>query len=246
MASSGLQILVSVLLLCFVVVQVDCKVESYALNFVEEGTPVREEVDVDVENGTEVIKVPGHNDKEPMEVMNDFVAGLTARRLPSTQECYVSKLDPTLPAPQKLKLDMDQASKQPLSGGVTIKETTTRVLGFANRLKLPQRISDFCGSFPIYNVEEMPLDIINASLYKTEGQGRTKRQQQFPTACSTSDASRLQNCLSNTGYNYLRTSCRFNGGNCYFIITCKLTFFSGLTCSYSRHVFSKTCCSFSC
>ena len=35
---------------------------------------MREEVDIDVENGTEVIRVPGHNDVTPMEVMNDFVA----------------------------------------------------------------------------------------------------------------------------------------------------------------------------
>ena len=36
-----------------------------------------------------------------------FFQGLTVRRLPLSQECYVSKLDPTLPTPQKLKLDME-------------------------------------------------------------------------------------------------------------------------------------------
>ena len=36
-----------------------------------------------------------------------FFQGLTARRLPLSKECYVSKLDPTLPTPQKLKLDME-------------------------------------------------------------------------------------------------------------------------------------------
>ena len=33
--------------------------------------------------------------------------GLAVRRLPLTKVCYVSKLDPTLPTPQKLKLDME-------------------------------------------------------------------------------------------------------------------------------------------
>lgn len=50
------------------------QVEEYSLRFSEEGTTVKEEVEVDVENGTEVIRVPAHNEKAPMEVMNDFVA----------------------------------------------------------------------------------------------------------------------------------------------------------------------------
>ena len=50
-----------------------------------------------------------------------------------------------------------------------IKETVTRVLGFADRLALPQRILDFCGSLPIYNEEEVPVDDVNASLLEAEG-----------------------------------------------------------------------------
>ena len=62
-----------------------------------------------------------------------------------------------------------QASKQRLPDKVTIKKTTTRVLEFANRLALPQRILDFCGSFPIYKAEEISLDSMNASFHKTQG-----------------------------------------------------------------------------
>ena len=48
--------------------------EKYAVQFTEDGTPVREEVSVDADSGTEVFRVPGHNNKEAMDVMNDFVA----------------------------------------------------------------------------------------------------------------------------------------------------------------------------
>ena len=34
--------------------------------------------------------------------------GLSVRRVPSTQDCYVFKLDPSLPTPQKMRLDMEQ------------------------------------------------------------------------------------------------------------------------------------------
>ena len=44
-----------------------------------------------------------------------------------------------------------------MSDEKTIKETAISVLGFADRLALPQKILDFCGSLPI----------LNATLYKT-------------------------------------------------------------------------------
>ena len=50
-----------------------------------------------------------------------------------------------------------------------IKETVTRVLGSADRLALPQRILDFCGSLPIYSLEEVPVEAMNASLLEMEG-----------------------------------------------------------------------------
>ena len=34
--------------------------------------------------------------------------GLSARRAPLTKDCFVFKLDPSLPSPQKLKRDLDQ------------------------------------------------------------------------------------------------------------------------------------------
>ncbi|XP_073237495.1 uncharacterized protein [Porites lutea] len=166
------RILFSVLLLFYFNLEVNCTIEEFALRFTEEGTTVREEIDVDVEGKTEVIRVPAHNNKAPMDVMNDFSSGLTARRLPSSKECYVSQLDPTLPTPQKLKLDMELATKQPLSDEKTIKETAISVLGFADRLALPQKILDFCGSLPIYEVEEVSVEAMNATLNSKQGKGK--------------------------------------------------------------------------
>lgn len=43
------------------------------------------------------------------------------------------------------------------------------VLGFADRSSLPQRILDFCGSLPIYEVEEVSVEEMNATLFNSEG-----------------------------------------------------------------------------
>lgn len=62
-----------------------------------------------------------------------------------------------------------KATKQPLSSTKKVRETTTKVLGFADRLALPQSILDFCGSLPIYNVEDVSVDGMNASIYDLLG-----------------------------------------------------------------------------
>ena len=48
------------------------QVQRYSLNILEKGTMVKEIVEVDVDNQTEVFRVPQHNDVAAMEMMNDF------------------------------------------------------------------------------------------------------------------------------------------------------------------------------
>ena len=49
------------------------QVEKYALNVVENGTNVKEEVEVDVDEQTEVIRVPKHDQFDAMDLLNDFI-----------------------------------------------------------------------------------------------------------------------------------------------------------------------------
>lgn len=55
-------------MVCFTALQV----ASYSLNILEKGAMVQEIVEVDVDNQTEVIRVPQHNDVAATETMNDF------------------------------------------------------------------------------------------------------------------------------------------------------------------------------
>ena len=50
------------------------QVQKYNLKVVENGTNVNEEVEVDVDEQTEVIRVPKHGDFDALEVKNDFIA----------------------------------------------------------------------------------------------------------------------------------------------------------------------------
>ena len=45
---------------------------SYSYRVFENGAAFTEEVEVDVDNQTEVLRVPQHNDVDAMEMMNDF------------------------------------------------------------------------------------------------------------------------------------------------------------------------------
>ena len=58
-----------------------------------------------------------------------------------------------------------QASMQPRSPRhVTTKKRAWRVGGFAKRSALPQKFLDFCGSFPIYTIEQTSMDFNVSSL----------------------------------------------------------------------------------
>ena len=46
--------------------------ESYSFRVSENGATFTEDVEVDVDNQTEVFRVPQHNDLDAMEMMNDF------------------------------------------------------------------------------------------------------------------------------------------------------------------------------
>ena len=63
----------------------------------------------------------------------------------------------------------EKATKQPLTDEKLTTDTTPIVMGFAYRSSLPQRILDFCGSFPIYEVEEVSVEEMNATLFNSEG-----------------------------------------------------------------------------
>ena len=48
------------------------QVDRYSLDILERGTEFKEIVEVDVDNQTEVFRVPQHNDQDAMDMMNDF------------------------------------------------------------------------------------------------------------------------------------------------------------------------------
>ena len=48
------------------------QVDRYSLDILERGTEFREILEVDVDNQTEVFRVPQHNDVDAMDMMNDF------------------------------------------------------------------------------------------------------------------------------------------------------------------------------
>lgn len=214
-----------IVLISFYGFQVDGKVERYAFNIVENGTSFNEQIDVDVENQTEVIRVPKHNNLDAMEQMIDFNAGLSVRRIPATRDCYLSKLDSSFPSLEKMKADLDLASRQSLPDEVTTTRTGWKVVSFADRLTVPKKIRDFCGTFPIYNVEPIVLDSINVSLHRFSGHGRRKRHhvEIEIDMCSGPERKKYNDCLVKHGTDYSKISvrCRFETVSCYYKATCK-------------------------
>lgn len=192
-----LSILVVFLVLCGL--QVDCKVEKYPLKVVENGTSVDEEVEVDEEEQTEVIRVAKHGDVNKLELLNDFNAGLTARLDEDNNVCYVSKLDSSFPSPEEMKQEMEQVSEQSQPDEETTESSEWRVVGPINSTTLPEKIVDFCRDYPIYEIEieENPLE--NSTETEESGQTRAKRSIGYGF-CSYGDQFRRDYCLRRGGY----------------------------------------------
>jgi len=56
---------------------------------------------------------------------------------------------------------------------VTTERVEWRVVGFADRTALPEKILKFCGTFPIYEIEEkeFPMEILDVSRREISGKG---------------------------------------------------------------------------
>ncbi|KAJ7323435.1 hypothetical protein OS493_031634 [Desmophyllum pertusum] len=230
-------------------------VESYSFSILEKGTMVKEVVDVDVDSQTEVFRVPQHNDVDAMDLMNDFNVGLSVRRIPSTQDCYVSKLDSSLPGPEKMRINMEQVWSQSLSGNVgnvTTKINEWKVIGLADRLALPQKFLDFCGSFPIYNIEKISVDLIRSALQRGHGRGKRSHVQQYAEPCTPHGVRELTRCSAKqrqakaeTGQQlHFKMKCTYKTRSCFYVYDCTALGQGDVDCTYKAHYidFLGFCC----
>ncbi|CAH3150901.1 unnamed protein product [Pocillopora meandrina] len=245
--------LISILLITLNGVQVNCITESYSYRVSENGATFTEDVEVDVDNQTEVFRVPQHNDVDAMEMMNDFREGLSVYRVPSARACYVSKLDSSLPEPGKMRVNMEQASMQPrLSRHVTTKKRAWRVEGFAQRSALPQKFLDFCGSFPIYTIEQTSMNFSVSSFRR--GHGRGKRSIQIDTfaACSPDSLIEFERCLSRRwniyGHANYKLECKFQTHCSFYVVECVPSSQGRYQCNGIDHVsnYLGFCCDIKC
>lgn len=250
--------LVGVLLISFFGVQVNCKADRYSLDILERGTEFKEILEVDVDNQTEVFRVPQHNDVDAMDMMNDFNLGLTVRRMPSARVCYVSHLDLSIPRPEQIKFSMEEMSLrgQFPPSNVTIKKTGWKVVGYASRLDLPQTFIDFCGGFPIFRVEKTPLNFDNVKSMVRRGHGRGRRSHNLKdiSPCTPEGQKKWLDCMAKQNGNRkgywngihveYDMNCTYKTYSCFYVYTCKPKGGGGYACSQDAHFINYTglCC----
>jgi len=157
-----------------------------------------------------------------------------------------------------MKLDMDQASRQSLPNEVTTERVEWRVVGFADRTALPEKILKFCGTFPIYEIEEkeFPMEILDVSRREISGRLRSKRDNYVDEElrlCTGYNHKDMERCLKRVGLLKLKFKCRTGYVFCYYIAECSHkgpnpADFSKFTCRKVSHteVYMGHCCTVSC
>ncbi|KAL9963193.1 hypothetical protein ACROYT_G032370 [Oculina patagonica] len=82
------------------------EVDRYKVSSVEKGTPLTEEIEVDVKQDVEVFRVPAHNDVDAADFYHDFKMRVTVTKVLSRKVCYIANMDPSVSSPAKLKEDI--------------------------------------------------------------------------------------------------------------------------------------------
>ena len=119
------------------------------------------------------------------------------------------------------------------------------MLGLANRLALPRRIVDFCGTFPIYNAAKVPLDSMNPTIYNIQGKtssssssfllvrqsciftfldgGRERRDFPITTIkyCTPEDGQSIEDCANKVGGYNFKLQCKYRHASCFYVAECR-------------------------
>lgn len=192
----------------------------------ENETSFAEEIDIDEDQDAEVFRVPAHNDVDGADFYHDFKMRLTVTRIPSRKVCYISKMDPSLSTPGKLKADLDRAAARPNPLSMLSSSHLVAVTGPANRLFLTEATMKFCGALPIYNTEIIEgvwgngNGTSNFTDFKVDRQKRQANNGIIASyiACT---AQSTTNVVMNCPFAKWNLSCKMRSRSCYYYITCE-------------------------
>ncbi|XP_068754160.1 uncharacterized protein [Montipora capricornis] len=204
------------------------QMEYYNLEINEKGTIFTEGIEIDEEQKIEVLRVPAHNDVPAVDFYHDLEMSVTVMKILSEQVCYITKMEPSLPSPQKLKEDIKRAATQRGSLPVTTKQNLLRPMGPVHRPSLTKGVLAFCGVFPIYKADVSPMKILNSgeeTIWR-EPRTRIRRTRQVMvnfrnfTACNKFEIfARVEKCMEDDGHWDL--SCKLKTGGCYYYVSCR-------------------------
>lgn len=193
------------------------EVDHYSMEIKEKGTVITEKIEIDEKRNVEFFHVPAHNNIDAADYYHDFKMRLTATRIPARKVCYISKMNPSLSPPAKLKADFQRAVSQTHQLPVITRSHLVAVTGPANRRNLTVETLDFCGALPIYNTEMIEGDSVDNGKGNTEFRLHRQKRQITKNFTSCGDFGSLLTCP----HDLWNLKCKMKNGACYYFYTCK-------------------------
>lgn len=163
------------------------KIVDYNVRIKEEGTVFNEKVEIDEKRQTQTFEVPAHNERDEIQVLNDFKMKLTMIRSHIKKICYLMPLDPNIPTPKELKDYMDKVSQTPsVKKDKKLRErksTFSVAKEVKDRTVLSDELASFCAKYPIIRLNEIPeatiTNITKTAEKSEEPSTRVKRNLRF-------------------------------------------------------------------
>lgn len=133
--------------------------EQHYLRITESGTTFAEKIEIDEENDLEYFHVPAHNNvTETADYLYDFKNDMSVRRVKSKAICYLGPLPDDLPKPAHLKAELQRLSQVPPFENQVVVHKYWVISEQVDKTFLRQEVQDFCGQFPIYQLQEVDFN----------------------------------------------------------------------------------------
>eukprot|EP00795_Rhopilema_esculentum_P011363 gene11363-21557_t len=227
--------------------------EKFQMKLEENGEKFAEEIEVDVAGNTEEIKVPKHQDRMQVDLLNDFNIGLSATKLPAIKKCYISAIGTTEQSPQGMKESLEKTHARFPTERYMVKTRSDLIVRRMTADEVGEKIVAHCGGYEmLYTVDVSQGNVEKVAISLAEEvAGKTKRSTIIKRffACNLESTNVINTCRNKgklgARCSFYRTDLR----RCIYEIDCPANISDkGLsaTCKGTHQFNLLQCCDFIC
>jgi len=228
---------------------------DFQMNLKENSVDFVEDINVDVAGNSERIRVPQHQDREQVDILNDFNMGLQALKIVKENICYISSIDASEQRPAQMEESLRLAHSRFPNDHYMVETSRFLPVRSMSSNEVGSRIAKHCrgGSLVLVekvtqkNIREKALAAVNAMKSRQKRYSYSFYENNM--ACSSNAAETIQSCYERQLDPHCNEYSRSHY-SCAYKVKCKFGTDSagqvGYACTGEHKYSLIVCCNFSC